>query len=344
MNVNRYRKRRVNPKRLALTGLITALIIGLIIFLATRGGDDEVTPIVSVAPTAAAPTLVITPEATAEPTETPAAIAVSDAEIAAFVAGGVRIAGKYDGEKPYCVYVSKETFTIAILAMDDAGEYTRCLHTYKTAIGTGNKTRAGKYTIRDRFDWYQFSDDAYTPFTVRCTDKLRIHAPLHGEKDFNTMFRTYNYGEIGQAVTAGCLRTTCECAAWIYVNCPDGTPVVIANDSKYTSVAPPPRKSGARHDPTNPALDNSFEVPTAYFEINAEDARLAVGEQFQIAVTEIRPNYATTQSYAYMSTNAGAVSVDSSGVVSALAPGAAWVIIKANDINGAYRVALFTVE
>ena len=56
-----------------------------------------------------------------------------------------------DTELPYLIYVSKDSFTIAILGLDENGEYTELLDTFNTAIGrTDAQTRAGSYTITEK--------------------------------------------------------------------------------------------------------------------------------------------------------------------------------------------------
>ena len=47
-----------------------------------------------------------------------------------------------------------------------------------------------------------------------------------------------SYNEIGTECSAGCLRTTCAAAAWVYYHCPVGTLCIIANDSRYKASKP----------------------------------------------------------------------------------------------------------
>lgn len=340
--MKRRERRQKNRAVVPIIVLVLLFAVAAFAVLALRisrdrqAKTDPVPPSICDAP---APTLApdaAKPAPDIMPTFEPEAFA-PPSPIEGFPPNGVCLSDKHKNALPYGIYVSKNSFTIAILGIDEEGKYTRCLRTFRTAIGTGNKTRAGKYTILEKYDWYPFSDTAYTPYTVRCTDKMRIHGPLHGETNFKTMHRTDNYGEIGQAVTAGCLRTTCAAAAWIYYNCPVDTPIRIANDAEYTSEEPPPRKSGTRYDPTNPAIDNRFEIPVSYFSVNAEILRLSPGETWQLAVGEVLPADNTSDGFLFASAQEDVATVDQDGLITAHAPGIAHMLVQSKDVNGAYR-------
>ena len=136
---------------------------------------------------------------------------------------------------PYLIYVSLDSFTIAILGLDENGYHTELLHTWNTAYGRTNaQTRPGTYEILSKISWIEWRNGYFSPFGSRYAGNVWFHAPLYNKKDLNTL-RAQTYNEIGTRATAGCFRTSTEAAAWIYYNAPIGTRVVVANDSFFTS-------------------------------------------------------------------------------------------------------------
>ena len=366
----RRRRQRARRIKIAVTVIATVLIAGIILALLLRPSSDDNTGVAvpTAVPTAipaseptaqpenqpaaeanteasADPTGEPTPEPTAEPTAEPVAdVAVTD--LSAIYDGGVRITGDTAGENmPYSIYVSKDTYTIAILGIDENGEYTRLLRTWRTAIGTGNKTRAGSYKIDKQYMWYDWSLGGYTPYTSRLDGaKIRLHAPLHNERgEWDSLWKE-GYNQIGTQETQGCLRTTTEGAAWVYFNCKVGTEVYIANDSLYES-AEPPALGDSECDPTRPVTIADLEVPVTFFTVDSDSIALTVGAAHQLTIGGILPDYEElTHAFTYVSGNEGVVSVDENGLITAVAPGSAQVLVMADDINMAYRLIEVTVN
>ena len=177
---------------------------------------------------------------------------------------------------PYLIYVSKDSFTIAILGRDEEGEFTRLLQTFNTAIGrTSAQTRAGTYTITSKTRWIEWNATQYTPYGTQHSGGLWFHGPIYGAKDPYKL-KAVSFNEIGTAATSGCMRTTTSAAAWIYNNCAVGTTVIIANDSKYTSSPWAKIDAEQLFDPTDP--DARIEIP--------EDVPEDVGEDIADDITE----------------------------------------------------------
>lgn len=285
-------------------------------------------------------------EATAEATAEPAGEAIADTDLSAIFDGGVRITGSAASEKlPYQIYISKDTYTIAILGIDNNGEYTRLLHTWRTAIGTGNKTRAGSYKIDKQYLWYEWSLGGFTPYTSRLDGaKIRLHAPLHNKnEDWNSLWKE-GYNQIGTQETQGCLRTTTEGAAWVYFNCSVGTEVLIANDSLYVSDEPP-ALGDSQSDPTRPTSVEDLEIPVTFFSVDSDILTLTAGGTHQLTVGGVLPAYEEiAHSFKYVSGNEGIVTVDENGLVTAVNPGTTQLLVMADDVNMAYRLIDVTVS
>lgn len=289
------------------------------------------TPVPTDVPTEApteAPTATPTPAPTAVPTD-----------LTAFTAGGLEVTGSEAPEAmPYQIHISKDTFTVAILGIDENGEYTRLLRTFRAALGTGNTTRKGTYVIDKKYDWYAWSWGGFTPYTCRMADsKIRIHAPLHNEDgDFESLWNE-GYQEIGTKATQGCVRTTSEGAAWVYYNCDIGTEMVVGNDDLYTSEDPMPLDRKAKSDPTRPLSDDDLEIPVTFFTMEKDSLTLTVGESIALKTAAVFPENATTDGFLFTSGHRGVVEADETGILTAVGEGTARILVRADDINGVYR-------
>lgn len=361
-NLTRAQRRRMRQRarriKIAVSAVAAILIAGIILALLLWPSSDNNTVAASstAAPTAlpasepaAQPESQPAAEATVDPTTEPTAESVADTaatDLAAIYEGGVRLTGETAGElMPYKIYVSKDTYTIAILGIDGNGEYTRLLRTWRTAIGTGNKTRAGSYKIDKQYMWYDWSLGGYTPYTSRLDGaKIRLHAPLHNERgEWDSLWKE-GYTQIGTQETQGCLRTTTEGAAWVYFNCKVGTEVYIANDSLYES-AEPPALGDSESDPTRPVTIADLEIPVTFFTVDSESLSLTAGATHQLTIGGILPEYEElTHAFTYVSGSEGVVTVDDNGLITAVAPGSAQVLVMADDINMAYRLIEVSVN
>ncbi len=242
---------------------------------------------------------------------------------------------------PYLIYVSKESYTITILGLDSDNEYTRVVRQFSTGIGKAGQTRAGTYTIESKERWHSWSGNAYSPYASRHSGGLYIHGPLYSAKDSNKMLPG-SYNEIGTSCSAGCLRTACSAAAWVYYNCPVGTKIIIANDSKYEVPHPARIDNTQTYDPTDPGA--SPEIPITGFSLGKSTVNMVVGETLKIVVSSIQPSDNTTEGFKYASENADIASVSTSGTITAKSEGTVKIKVTANDVNGIYRTLTVTVE
>lgn len=136
--------------------------------------------------------------------------------------------------------------------MDDEGEYTKVVASYRTAVGRGSQTPTGIFSITRKERWHEYPSRGSIPYASRFTSGLYIHGPVYNGKDSHKMYNN-TYEEIGNKVTSGCLRTTCGAAAWIFYNCPIGTTVEIVSGSpRGTSSSAPPSIDVPGVDPTDP--------------------------------------------------------------------------------------------
>lgn len=241
----------------------------------------------------------------------------------------------------YQIYVSKNSFTIAILGLDSDGEYTKVVRKFSTGIGRSSaQTRAGAFEITGKERWHKWSGSSYSPYAVKYSGGVYIHGPIYSTTDSNAM-KPNSYNEIGTSCSSGCLRTTCSAAAWVYYNCPVGTKVIVANDSKYTSGRPASVPSDQTYDPTDPGA--SPEIPITSMSLNASTASIKTGETYQVKVSSFAPANTSTKTFVYTSSNSSVASVSASGVVTGLTQGTAVITVTADDPYGKSASCTVTV-
>ena len=245
-------------------------------------------------------------------------------------------------EFPYQIYVSKKSYTFAILGLDSSGKYTKVIRTFTTGVGRTNAlTRTGTYKITGKERWHKWNTTSFSPYASKISSGVWFHGPLFSDKTTNSM-KTYSYNEIGTACTSGCMRTVSEGAAWVYNNCAIGTTVVIANDSKYTSTKIAKLSSSQKYDPTEPG--EKTEILISSFTLNKASVTLNVNEAFALSITAKVPSNASTKKFIYSSSNKNVATVDANGNIKAVGAGTATISVTADDTGSAVKNCMVTVN
>ena len=216
---------------------------------------------------------------------------------------------------------------MAILARDDNGEWSRVIRLFPTGTGRNNATDVGFYTIVKKERWHKWGS-GYSPFANKLSVGIYLHGPIYKSKNQNAIRPNY-YNCIGTDCSSGCLRTVCACAAWVYYNCPVGTGVIIAQNSRFST--PRPKKIGkkATKDPTDPG-DNP-EILVTGFSVDPGALALEPGATRTLTPTGISPSNTSTRGFKYSSSDAGVARVSADGVVTAVGPGEAAISVTAAD-------------
>ncbi|MBR2698215.1 MAG: Ig-like domain-containing protein [Clostridia bacterium] len=228
---------------------------------------------------------------------------------------------------PYVIYACKNSHTIAIIARDDNGDWTRVLRRFPTGTGRNNSTDVGYYTIVKKERWHKWGS-GYSPFANKLSVGIYLHGPIYKSKNQYAIRPNY-YNCIGTDCSSGCLRTVCGCAAWVYYNCPVGTAVIVAQNGRFT--APRPAKIGkkATKDPTDPG-DNP-EILITGFSVDPGALTLEPGATRTLTPVEISPSNASTRRFTYLCGDVSVATVSDGGVVTAVGPGETTVTVTAAD-------------
>ena len=232
-----------------------------------------------------------------------------------------------DYKLPYVIYACKKSHTIAIIARDAAGAWTRVIRTFPTGIGRNPKnTDVGTFFLKRKERWHRWGS-GYSPYANRITVGLYLHGPIFKGKNHHSIRPNY-YNCIGTNCSSGCLRTTTACAGWIYYNCPKGTQIIIAQNSRFHAPRPPRIGKKAKKDPTDPG---KFEILMTSFSVTPGAMTLNQGAAQGIAVGNFGPAGTTTSTFTFASTNPGVATVSPAGIVTGVGGGYAEIVVTAND-------------
>ena len=228
---------------------------------------------------------------------------------------------------PYIIYCCKNSHTIAIIAKDDSGNWTRVVRLYPTGMGRKNVTDVGFYTITKKERWHKWGS-GYSPYANRLSVGIYLHGPIYKKKNHNTIRPSY-YNCIGTNCSSGCIRTICGCAAWVYYNCPIGTHIIVAQNARFST--PRPQKIGkkAKRDPSDPG--DNVEIFITGFAVSPGALTLDQGASQGLAPTSISPANANTKGITFASDNPGVATVSEAGVVTGVGPGTATIYVTAAD-------------
>ncbi len=232
-----------------------------------------------------------------------------------------------DYKLPYVIYACKNSHTIAIIARDDSGAWTRVLRRFPTGTGRNNATDVGYFTITKKERWHKWSS-GYSPFASKLSVGIFLHGPIYKSKNQNAIRPNY-YNCIGTDCSSGCLRTVCGCAAWVYYNCPVGTAVIIAQNGRFTAPRPAKISKKATRDPTDPG--DRPEILITGFDVDPGELTLTPGETRTLTPTAVSPSNTSTAGFTYTSGDANVATVSGKGVVTAVGVGETAISVTAAD-------------
>ena len=233
-----------------------------------------------------------------------------------------------DYNLPYVIYVCKWSHTIAILARDENGEWTRVIRTFSTGIGRNTKnTDTGIFFLKRKEAWHKWGS-GYSPFASKLSVGLYLHGPIYKRKNRNTIRPSY-YNCIGTNCSSGCVRTTCGAAAWVYYNCDKGTQIIIAQNSRFSAPRPPKIGKKAKRDPSDPGTN--YEILMTRFSVNPGSLTLDQGASQGLAPGNVSPANTSTTGFTYVTGNGAVASVSDTGVVTGVGPGSTEIYVIAND-------------
>ena len=121
------------------------------------------------------------------------------------------------------------------------------------------------YRLGTKYRWRKMGNGSYAQYANRISGPFLFHSCCYYTQNAGKIKHHY-YDKLGQNVSSGCIRLTAGDAYWMYVNCPEGTPIRVMNSGErdealLASLKPPKRTSN--WDPTDPDPKNKYYVSPA---------------------------------------------------------------------------------
>ena len=232
-----------------------------------------------------------------------------------------------DYNLPYVIYACKNSHTIAVIARDETGAWTRVLRTWPTGTGRSSSTTdVGTFFLSKKERWHKWGS-GYSPYANRVSVGIYLHGPIFKSKNTNSIRPSY-YNCIGTNCSSGCLRTVTACAGWIYYNCPVGTQIIVAQNSRFSAPRPTKISKNAKKDPTDPG---TFEILMTGFSVTPGAMTLDPGAAQGITPSGFTPAATTTSTFTFASRNPAVATVSAAGIVTGVGAGSTEILVTAND-------------
>ena len=262
-------KRRQRRELAALIGLLAVALVLIVALRLGRGGRDAAKPAEAAhtpAPTQAltpteAPTPSPTPELTPEPMPTLEPVATVEPTP---TPEPPRVKIDY----PYAIVVDRGAQVVTILTVGETGDYDVVARRMICSTDIYNyKPTNGVYKLDgQRIRWLSTLTGSYAQYATRISGTILFHSIPYSQQKGKKMM-TEEYEKLGQNVSAGCVRLTCEDAKWIYENVPDNTLVRFVEgdfDAGQLQELAPPALGSSGWDPTDADPDNPDYIGGSY--------------------------------------------------------------------------------
>lgn len=154
---------------------------------------------------------------------------------------------------PYFIQVYKPSNYLIIFAKDPAtGAFNTPVQAMRVSCGTPTPT--GTYYTPARYRWLKMVGDTWAQWCTQIQGDYLFHSVPNWTKN-NKDLEVYEYNQLGNTRSLGCIRLNCEDAKWIYDNCQLGTQVNISSTLTSGPLAKPAGlqiPSWHTWDPTDP--------------------------------------------------------------------------------------------
>lgn len=164
----------------------------------------------------------------------------------------------------YLLAVNRINNFVTVYTADEEGEFTIPYKCFICSTGEDSSTPIGTYTTEENYRWRLLFGPCYGQYATRIVDHILFHSVPYEEEDPSTL-EYEEYNELGNSVSAGCIRLCVRDAKWIYDNCPTGTTVIIYDDESETAPVEPdaiykidPASDNRGWDPTDPDHRNPW--------------------------------------------------------------------------------------
>ena len=204
--------------------------------------------------------------------------------------------------------------------------------------GASGASPKGTYGLGTKYRWLQMMGGVYAQYCGYIANNCLFHSVWYYECNPKTQ-STYQYNQLGKAVSHGCVRLSVVDAKWIYDNCKKGTKVHLSDSAPTPLGKPKLYKTKGRPssswDPTDPNIDNKYLKLSKIVITNGKSASMKKGKTKTLStkVYSKAKGFAAgsvvTKKYVKFSSNKKSVAkVNSNGKITAKGIGKATITAK----------------
>lgn len=163
----------------------------------------------------------------------------------------------------YYIKVNYGAQVVTVYSKNSSGKYTPIK---AMVCSTGRATpTSGTYRTLGKGNWWPLMGNVYGQYSTWICGDILFHSVPYLESGNKSSLEWWAYDQLGQRVSAGCIRLTVADAKWIYTNCPVGTQVEFYSSSNPGPLGKPTTRkiSDAPNyvkgwDPTDPDSKNPW--------------------------------------------------------------------------------------
>lgn len=190
-------------------------------------------------------------------------------------------------QKPYLIKVNRAANCVTVYGIDENGYYSIPVKAMVCSTGKNvGDTPLGNGSITNKYTFHPMVDGTYGQYAVRFMDGgILFHSVPYYTQNKNDL-ETDQFNLLGSVASLGCVRMCVRDVLWIYENCPEGTDVVVYDDTadpgplgKPEMIKIPVNSQYAGWDPTDPDPSNPWAQYSAMIN-GADNVTLNVGDAF----------------------------------------------------------------
>lgn len=189
--------------------------------------------------------------------------------------------------KPYMIKVNRVMNTVTVYGLDENNFYSVPVKAFVCSTGKNvGDTPVGNGSITDKYTFHPMVDGTYGQYAVRfMSGGILFHSVPYYTNQKNQL-ETDQFNKLGEVASLGCVRMCVRDSLWIYENCPQGTDVIVYDDTsspgplgKPEMIKIPENSQFAGWDPTDHDPANPWAQYSAMI-TGANDVTLNVGQPF----------------------------------------------------------------
>lgn len=180
-----------------------------------------------------------------------------------------------NSELPYAIKVNRVMNCVTVYKNTGDNKTFKAYKAFACSTAKdADNTPLGTFNTTNWYPWCRMVDNTYSQYAYRIHGSIMFHAvPCFSKSKSDIEFLEFN--KLGSPASLGCVRLTIADAKWICDNCPEGTTVMIYDDTaspgplgKPEVIKIPTDSPNRTWDPTDPDEKNPWKKCSASFIVN----------------------------------------------------------------------------